>query len=158
MARCRGYILVETIVAMALLSVTMLTIHAGMRQAFIAIGLSEDYTTARFLLQQVMSNIELQGEVVADRKRGRFPGEYSRFNYEWQVRKIDVPQPSLPGNTPAEVRTAFRNQFVRHMGHARVRVTWTRLGAEYTAEAQTLFSPEAMWTPPEAPEFTVEVP
>jgi len=153
MARSRGYILVETIVAMALLSVTMLTIHAGMRQAFIAIGESEDYTTARFLLQDLMANIELQSEVVEGHESGRFPGENARFSYEWSVCKIDITPPKMPTDMAPEMQEAFRRQFVKHMGVITVRVKWTRMGGEYVKEGQTLFSPEAMWTPPELDEL-----
>ncbi len=158
MKRSRGYLLLETMVAMALLSIAMLTIHAGMRQAFIALGESEDYTTARFLLQELMANIELQGEVVEGRDSGRFPGDLGRFRYEWSVRKIAITPPNLPSDTPPEVLAVFRRQFKKYMGLVTVRVTWNRMGAKYVKEGQTLFSPETMWTPPEEDEVGVPLP
>ena len=54
--RTRGYIFVETLVAMAILSVSAIVIQESIRQAILARAQAMDYTTARFLLEKVMAD------------------------------------------------------------------------------------------------------
>ena len=92
-SRRRGYILVETIVAMALLSAGMVAIQGGLRQAVLVRGQARDYTQARFLMDGLIADLSLQPEHVQGSKSGRFSGEYDRFSYTWTISRVDVPVP-----------------------------------------------------------------
>lgn len=147
MVRRNGYLMVEAIVAMGLLSITMVTIHAGMRQAFIALGESEDFTIARFLLEDLMGAIEMQKTVKEDHQSGKFPGEHNRFNYDWRVRKVRLTPPAMPQDMTPEMREVFRNKFKPYVGHIQVTISWNRGGRPYKITGQTVFSPENLWLP-----------
>jgi hypothetical protein len=51
-----GYILFEAVFSMALLSIAGLTFQSALRQAILT-RTSNDYTTARFLLEQINSKL-----------------------------------------------------------------------------------------------------
>ncbi len=99
-----GYIFVETVVAMGVLSISMLVIQGAVRQAIITRGQAQDYTTARFLLKQVAAEVELQPELVASSDSGRFKKPNERFGYEWELTKVEVPIPEIPATIPEEKR------------------------------------------------------
>lgn len=143
-----GYIFFETVVAMALLSISMVAIHAAMRQGILARGQAQDYTTARFLLEKVMAEKELQPEMVEDSGRGRFPGEYDRFSYEWEVTKIEIPRPEIPPRLPPEQFKAAEDLFREYMGKITVKISWSRAGHDFEAVGETLIPPIQLWQPP----------
>lgn len=71
-----GYIMVETVVAMGLLSTGMVVIHGAIRQTIIARGQAQDFTVARFLLEEIAAEKELQPELVEGSGQGNFPGRF----------------------------------------------------------------------------------
>ncbi|MCH7909983.1 MAG: hypothetical protein IIB38_10245, partial [Candidatus Hydrogenedentes bacterium] len=58
-----GYILLETAVALVLLSVGATTVHRTIQEAIRTRGQAQDYTRVRFLLDQVVADIEIQPEL-----------------------------------------------------------------------------------------------
>jgi len=150
----RGYILVETIVAMGLLSVSMMVIQGAIRQAIITRGQAEDYTTARFLMDQVTAKIELQPEMVEGSDSGSFSGEHKRFRYKWELTKVQVPKPAFPDDFEPRERKRLQRLFKGYMGKLQVVIRWSRAGHKFEAVGETLLSPEQLWIPPsERPEF-----
>ncbi len=146
--RRTGYILVEAMVAMGLLSLGMLSINTGLRQAVLVRGETEDLTLARFMLEEIMTDLEMQPELRESSGSGRFPGEQSRFRYEWEVRRVSIPRPTLPSDATEADITRFEEQFKDFMGSVTVIIRWTRAGNEYEVVGETLLRPEQLWTPP----------
>jgi type II secretory pathway pseudopilin PulG len=147
----RGYILLESIVSMALLSICMLGIYGGMRDAAGMRALAEDFTTARFLLEDVATQHELQPEVMEGEGRGQFPAPHDRFSHSWAITRVPVPMEALPQTMSDEQRQQFERQFKRFMGRLRVTIRWTRAGLEHEVTGETLLAPNQLWTPPELP-------
>ncbi len=144
-----GYIMVETVVAMGLLSIGMVTIQGAVRQAIITRGQAQDYTTARFLMEKVVADVELQPEVIEGKKSGNFKKPFNRFRYQWAITRVQVPLPPIPPELPGNFMEQFEKTYKGYMGKMTVTVFWTRAGHEFEAFSQTLLSPEQFWVPPE---------
>lgn len=147
--RDRGYILVETIVAMGLLSISMIVIQSAIRQAIITRGQAQDYTTARFLMQQIVAEREMELETPESSGKGAFEEPYARFSYEWGLTKVKVPRPRIPEDFPSGQLDMLKRTFKGYMGKLRVEIQWTRAGRPFSAVGQTLLRPEQLWLPPE---------
>lgn len=148
-----GYILLETIVAMGVLSIGMVAIHGALRQAILTRGQAEDYTTARFLLEEVAAKKEVELELIEGSDRGRFPKPYSRFRYEWEIKKVEVPLPPVPPNLPPEVAAHVKEELEKNkfIGKLHVKIHWTRAGMPFDAVGETLLRPGQLWFPQEGP-------
>ena len=146
--RCAGYLLVETVVSMAVLSISMLYIHTAVRQSVQVHAQAQDYTNARFLLRQVLSEQELQPELVVSSDRGIFPAPYERFEYSVDITKEAVPVPKIPGDLSKEQKQWFNENFRDYIGRVQVTITWSRSGALSEIIGETLLHPEQLWVPP----------
>ena len=142
-----GYILLESIVSMGLLSICMLAIYGGMRDATLMRGLSEDFTTARFLLEEKALEHELQPELVEGSGSGQFPSPHERFTYDWEISRVEIPIPPPPPGLTDEQVLAYLMQFVRFQGKLSVTVRWQRAGFEQEITAETLLRPGQLWEP-----------
>ena len=144
--RRRGYILVETITAMAILSVTAITVQRALHVAVEARGLARDYSTAQFLLDNLVAEKRLQPRLRAgDGDSGTFPPPNERFQYRWRLEEVSLPLPELPAHYTAEQITATQTSFLGHMGRLEVTITWTRAGEPNQIVAETLLSPDQVW-------------
>lgn len=146
-----GYIFAETVVAMALLSMSTLVIQGAVRQAIITRGQAQDYTTARFLLTQIASEHSLQFEQPEGSGGGVFDPPYERFSYEWELKRVEVPKPPIPPFLPPEVYATVLSNFQDYMGKITVRISWSRAGVEQERTGETLIRPELLWQPPPPP-------
>jgi len=147
MFRRRGYILIETMVAMGVLGITMLTIQHAVREAMITRAMAEDMNTARFLLEEIMNGLVLLPELEEGSRRGDFGAEFPRFRYEWRISSVEVPRPELPEFVPEQMRDSLTRQFQGFMPRVTVTVHWTRLGQAREITGQTLLPPEQLWVP-----------
>jgi len=143
----QGYIFVETVVAMGLLSISMLVIQGAVRQAILTRGQAQDYTTARFLMQQTAAEVEIQPELTESSDQGAFAAPYDRFSYAWELTKVDVPKPEIPADIPEGKRKQLEDMFKGYMGKLVVRISWSRAGFEDEAVGETLLKPEQLWQP-----------
>jgi len=91
-----GYILIETAVALAILSIGALTINTTIREAIQTRGQSQDFTRARFLLDEVMAGITGEPVVTEGSRSGRFSGSDQRFSWEYAIRRVNMPPPPVP--------------------------------------------------------------
>lgn len=143
-----GYILVETMVALVLLALGSWAIHGTIRQAILARGQAQDYTQARFLLEEVVAKLEMQPLLQLRSSKGSFPGELNRFSWEYVVRMVNVPRPAAP---PAGGQSQRGNQSfeypVEYLAHVHATVSWTRAGREFSESFETLFRPDKLWVP-----------
>ena len=126
----RGYMLVETVTAMAILSVGVMAIHGAMRQAAITRAQAEDYTTARFLAEQRIGELELQPMLEVGRRSGAYDGKHSRFRWSHEVALENVDIDVIDEHTPPPI------------GRISVRIQWTRMGRPFETVVETLISPE----------------
>lgn len=150
MKRARGYILVETITAMAVLSVTAVTVQQGVYVAVQARGLSQDYTTAQFLMEQIVAAADLEPWLApGDVHAGTFTAPNDRFSYTWIVDKVAVPLPPIPPEIAGERRAAFEAALEQFMGRLRVEIRWSRGGQPFTVEGKTLVAPGRLWRDPQ---------
>ena len=151
MRRARGYILVEALTAMAVLSITALTVQRAVHTAVLARGLAQDYTTAQFLLERIAADQSLQPRIaVGEEHTGTFPPPHDRFSYRWSLEKVETTMPELPpGLAPAQ-RTALSSGLLTHMGKLHVEVSWNRGGEPFSADGETLLSPDRIWIDPQA--------
>jgi DNA-directed RNA polymerase beta subunit len=143
-----GYILVEAVIAMTILSIGVMTIQRGIRQTLIVRGQARDYTQARFLLENIIAEVELQPEHAIENKSGQFGGDQSRFRWSWEITKIDLPAPPLPPNMDPKQAKELN---VKYLAKIKATVRWTRNNKEYEETMETLFAPEKLWLPGQGP-------
>ncbi|MCX8066060.1 MAG: hypothetical protein N3G21_12975 [Candidatus Hydrogenedentes bacterium] len=144
-----GYILFEVLFSLALLSIAGMTLQSALRQAILTRGQAEDYTTARFLLNKVISEIELRPQLVEEEKEGTFSSPYERFSYKWKISKLSVPMPQLPSTLPPGMKESLESQFKDYMAKVDLSIIWHRAGMKFEIKTQTLYQPEKLWLPPE---------
>jgi hypothetical protein len=144
--RATGYILLEALMSMALLSVGLIVVNGVMRDTFLTRGLARDYTQARFLLEETVANLELQPLLLEDSASGRFEGEFSRFGWKWKVTKVEVPPPPIPPDLPPEEAAKFKLS-VGYLAKIEATVSWTRRGRTFEKTVETLWGPEKLFIP-----------
>jgi hypothetical protein len=144
--RRRGYILVETVTAMAILSISAVTVQRALQVAIHARGLAQDYTTAQILMDNLVAERSLQPRIaVGAQSAGQFPPPHDRFHFSWRFDEVNIPLPTLPSHLPPERAAAMEQAFLSHMGKLRVDINWSRAGEPVRITAETLFSPEQAW-------------
>lgn len=142
----RGYILVEAVMAMAMLSVGSLAIQGALRQAVMTRGIAQDYTEARFLLERILAMVEIQPMLTQDSGEGVFEPPYERFSWKYEISKIDLPEPPIPANIPEEELEKFKLQ-VRYVTKIVATVSWSRRDREFEETVETLWVPEKLFVP-----------
>lgn len=157
----RGYLLVETVTAMALLSITIVSLHGAMRQAALTRAHAEDFTYARFLAEELMGQLDLRPELETGSQSGEYGGRFSRFVWAYEVSRVELEPPEMgPGSGWArsldpEVAGEEFELPVSYLGKVRVEIYWTRLGQEFSYVVETLVSPDRL-PPPEEEDIQVE--
>ena len=148
---CGGWILLETVVAMAVLSIGVVAVNKAIGEALVTRALARDYTQARFLLEQKLAEVEMQPVLVADtRDKGGYGEEFPRFTWFWDVRAVEMPVPSLPEGLVTLIGQRFEPP-VPYLGRLSVTVRWTRKGNTYERVLETLLPPERFIVPGEEP-------
>ncbi len=156
-----GYILFEAIAALAVLSIGLFGVQAAIRQATITRAQAVDFTCARFLLEQVMSEAEIQPRLLPGETEGQFSGEFERFRWKREIRETafrgpDVPMPpedtaavNAPGagRVPPVTERPRMKYKVPTLGVARVTIMWERAGRSFEASAETVFNPDKLISP-----------
>ncbi len=149
-----GYILVETAVALVVLSAGAFAIHRTIQEAIRTRGQAQDFTRARFLLDSVANRLLLQPLLTEDSKAGQFDGPDARFAWQWTVRRVDPPLPATPLKPPPQGETSRPLEIPResaYLAHVLVSVSWQRGGIPFTESYETLLPPERLWQPPPLP-------
>ena len=149
MSRMRGYILVEAVTAMAVLSIAAIIVQQSVHTAVLARGLARDYTIAQYLLERISADRALEPCIAAgEAHMGTFPSPDDRFSYRWVVEEVDLALPNLPRGLPPEQAAELASKLVDPMGRLHIEITWTRGGEPFSIFAETLLSPEQTWTVP----------
>lgn len=139
-----GYILVEAVVALVLLSVGAYAVHGTIRQAVLTRGQAEDYTQARFLLEQVIAGVQIQPRIKEETKEGVFPEPHGRFRWETSIERIDLPIPARASASDFEYPRGLD-----YLARIRATVYWERSGQPFSESYETLVSPGKLYQPPE---------
>ncbi|GMV90583.1 MAG: hypothetical protein AMXMBFR82_03610 [Candidatus Hydrogenedentota bacterium] len=143
---CAGWILVETMVALMVLSIGGVAVNRAMQEALITRAMARDFTTARFLLEQVMSDLELQRALIEGASQsGGFGDDHPQFSYRWNVSTVPVPQPELPPLATATLAQPVEYP-VPYLGKIHVTVSWSRAGRAFERSLETLVSPDQVYT------------
>jgi hypothetical protein len=107
---------------------------------------ARDHTHARFMLEQLMSELEMQPLLVEGTASGDFGKAHPRFRWERRVDKVPLPPPQLPGTVVQQMRQEFKPP-VTYLGQITVTVRWTRAGRDFIETAQTFFSDSRLYVP-----------
>lgn len=149
-----GYILVETAVALVVLSAGAFVVHGTIQQALQTRGQAQDYTRARFLLEGLVADLEMQPQVAVHAAEGRFEGEHDRFSWDYRVRRVNVPKPVAPLRpAPEGSKKAKPFEYLAdrdYLAHMRATVYWTRSGRSFSESYETLLRTSKLWQPPKA--------
>jgi hypothetical protein len=142
----RGYILLEVTVALILLSVGAYAIHSAFQQAAMARGQAEDYTRVRFLLEQVLGDLDAKPVLEEGAANGVFDEPNGRFRWSWRIQKVMLPLLRPEGHPTAKpFRYPIGLDFVVHV---EATVEWERGGQTFSESMETLLGPERLWEPP----------
>ncbi len=152
-----GYLLVETVTAMALLSITIVALHGAMQQAALTRAHAEDFTYARFLAEELLGQLDLRPNLEEGSNTGEYGGRFSRFVWAYAISYVELEPPELePGaGLPPELLDPDLDadeEFelpVAYLGKIRVEIHWTRLGQEFSYVVETLVSPDRLPEPEE---------
>ena len=140
-----GWILVETLVALMILSVGVVAVNQALQDALLTRAMARDFTQARFLLEQVVSDLELQPQLVeGTAKSGGFGEDFERFAYHYEVSRVNLPAPELPPAARGMVVQPLQLP-VSYLGKIRVTVSWTRAGRTFERVLETLIAPEKLY-------------
>jgi prepilin-type N-terminal cleavage/methylation domain-containing protein len=100
-----GFTLLEIMIAMAILSISLLAIYHSVGISLRASGMAEKVDIANQLGRQKMAEIMMSLD--EDIARGAFPDEkeeqgtfdkpYERYKWAYQIRKVEIPLTNLPG-------------------------------------------------------------
>jgi len=135
--RANGYILVETLVAMAVLSISMVTIHNALGQATLTHVQARDLTQARFLLDEKMGEYRLNAALEEGDYEGDFGAAYPRFRWKVSVTKVKLPEPPRPNIeqiAPVKLASPFLGKIV-------LTVEWTTGKQPFEERLETLVPP-----------------
>ena len=141
----RGYILLETLIALSILGISMVGLHRSVREALFVQGRTQDFTRAKFLMEEIVNEITLQPQMTVSMEEGTFPN-YPRFNYAWEYTEYPVPVPSgRPSGMSEDEYATLLEQFKGQMGKLTVTISWYRAGQPFSRTVETLFKPEHLW-------------
>lgn len=144
--REKGYILLEASVALVLLTLGVFVVQGSIREAIVTRGQAQDFTQAKFLLEQIMGDIESQPQLTEHSKAGGFPGHLNRFTWRYDVQRVDLPAPPPPAaNSNPGVR---QNLPIEYLAHVIVVIEWERSGRHFERSIETLLSKDKLWQPP----------
>ncbi len=147
----QGSILLETVVAMAVLSVCILGIQQSLRQALLNYVLAQDYEEAGQLMRQVAAEQELQPQGVERKKQGTFKAPHDRFRYRYDVKKVAMPPLEFSPSLPAQERRTLERAYTDYVGCLLVEISWERGGDTFTVTGETILAPGLLWQPPKPP-------
>lgn len=140
MKSARGFSLLEVMVAIAILAMSFIALINFQGQTMFRVKRAENLTTATLLAQQKMGELMLQFEKEMEQQsvfpddrndHGNFEEPFSRFAWEWNVRKVDIPTPEAKegGIAMMMLQTVAANIKDR-VRELRLTIKWDEMGKE----------------------------
>jgi hypothetical protein len=153
MRRACGYVLLEAVGALAVLSVGIVGVQQAMREVVLTRAQARDFTQARFLLEELISELQVRPQLSEGKHSGGYGENYPRFRWEYVVKRVDMPeaQMQLPqqqqpvqGAAPGVPPPPQMQIPVRFMGQIKVTISWTLASHKYSRSLETLCQPERL--------------
>lgn len=137
-----GWILLETLVALTVLCIAIVGVNRALGQAMLTKAQARDYTTARFLLDGLVSDLEMRPDTFEDDEgeSGDFGDEHPRFSWEWTVTEMDAPAPEVPPELINFLGDGELELPAKALGKVSVTVRWTLADQPYEETVETLLS------------------
>lgn len=133
----------ETVVAMAVLSIGIVTIHRALHQAALTRAQARDMTQARFLLERRMAELKLQPFFEEGTQSGGFGPDFPRFQWQTKVSEAKLPDP-VPPDSPGPPELRNLKLPAPFLGKLTVTVRWTTAQQPYEESLETLISPDTI--------------
>lgn len=143
----RGYIMVETLVAMSILSISAFGIHRSVYQAISARREAEQLTIARYLLESLVAQVEMRPQMGLGGNTGTFAADgYPEFAYTYEVARIEVPLRGRAARYLNDPRLSLDYQ--NYIGKLTVRIYREQDGPDRPlVVGETLLQPSQVWMP-----------
>ena len=146
----RGYMLLETTVAILILGIVAIGIHGATQQAIQTRGQSQDFTQVRFLMEDYMAKLTLQRQVMEEFREGVFDQDEGRFSYECTIRPVVIPPPLIPSTQDSSTLISLEGAYPEDssfMVHIALTVKWTRGTIPFEETIETLLHPNQLYIP-----------
>lgn len=135
-----GFSLLEVLIAVAILAISFLTLLNFQGQTIFRVGRAEKITEATFLAHEKMGEVLLQFEKEYAQQRvfpedksesGSFDKPHEQFEWEWKVRKVEIPTPGgEEGGPMAAMLGAVAVQIKDMIREIKLTIKWEELGKE----------------------------
>lgn len=159
-ARASGFTLVEIMIALAILSIGLVSLYAAQGNSLRASGQAEQVQTASLLARQLMTSKMLEieqgmekGSFPEDKteETGEFDAPFDRYRWEFVVRKVEIPlagQPEVPeegagsaNQAPASAQQSLAQMVTKKISEnvreITLKVIWEDLGEEQSISITT---------------------
>ena len=142
-----GFTLLEIMVAVAILSISLVALLSFQGNTLLTSGRAERVTEATMLARMKMSEIEL--DLDKQMKRGEFPDEKSEEGnfdnpfaaYKWKmsIRRINLPAPVMgdEGSVENMVGRQLTEEIGKTVREVRLEILWEEIGEEQTIDVVT---------------------
>ncbi len=101
----RGFLLLETLLALFILSIGLTLVIRSFGSSLGALRTSDDYTQAMLLLEERIWELEAKGSILPGTSGGTFPQEAGK--YQWQV---SASPPNAKGLSETRVTITFKQR------------------------------------------------
>lgn len=142
-----GWILIETLVALTVLSIAGVALNRALFQAQVTRAQARDYTQARFMLERLISELEMQPVLVAGTESGDFGDAHPVFTWTRTAERIKTPPPATA--VPFSQLPPGASLPVLALGKLTATVHWTRNGRPFDESVTTLIPAQRIVVPEE---------
>ncbi len=143
-----GFTLIEIMVAVSILSISLIALMSFSGNTLIKSGRAEQMTIAVMLARQKMTDIEL--ELEKKMKRNEFPDEksedgkfdepYEDYTWEMEVRRVELPPP-VQGDEGGQIQGMVAKQLTKEISKTvrelKLTVKWDEMDEEQSIEVVT---------------------
>lgn len=145
--RNKGFTLLEIMVAMAILSISLVALLSFQGNTMITSGRAEKITEATMLARMKMGEIEL--ELDKGLKKGEFPeekteeGEFEEpfENYKWKlsIKGVKLPAPVMgdEGSVENLIGRQLTEEIAKTVREVKLEIVWSELGEEQSINVVT---------------------
>ena len=145
-----GYMLLEATVAILVLGIVSLAIHGATRQAIQSRAQAQDFTHAAFLMEDYLSTLELNKQVMTGEWEGTFEGHANRFSYVCTIRPAYIP-PIMVNISDDPAQPIYKEEAYpaesSFLLHVTLTARWTRGEIPFEETIETLLPPSQLYVP-----------
>ena len=142
-----GFTLLEIMVAVAILSISLVALLSFQGNTMLTSGRAEKITEATMLARLRMSEIEL--DLDKQMKKGEFPDEkteegnfenpFAAYKWKMSIRRVNLPAPvtGQEGSIEAMVGRQLSEEIAKTVREVRLEILWEEMGAEQSIDVVT---------------------